>query len=146
MCNSIRSHFAWLGSSKSCQKHSRHVSEQVNACSNLVVTMCISLVASIHYAMALECLGLGVTWRCTTRLHSTCNLVDVQMMHGIYIMIDVQMLIIMYTLFIVCHYICCACATLQSILHSHLRVSNVLLQIVTCYLNSILIMMPLFAT
>ena len=40
-------------------------------------------------------------------MRSTCNLVDVQMMCGIYIMIDAQMLIIMYMLFIVCYDICC---------------------------------------
>ena len=38
-------------------------------------------------------------------MRSTCNLVNVQMMHGIYIYIsiDVQTLIIMYVLFIVCY-------------------------------------------
>ena len=36
-------------------------------------------------------------------MHFTCNLVDVQMMHRIYTMIDIQMLIITYMLIIVYH-------------------------------------------
>ena len=48
-----------------------------------------------------------------------CNLVDMQIMHGIYIMIDVQMLIVMYMLFIVCYDIRCACAMLWHILHNY---------------------------
>ena len=40
-------------------------------------------------------------------MHSTCNLVDVQTMCGIYITKDVQMLIVTYILFMVCYDICC---------------------------------------
>ena len=47
------------------------------------------------------------------------NLVNMQMMHRIYIMIDIQMLIITYTLLIICHYICCTCASLWCILQVH---------------------------
>ena len=48
-----------------------------------------------------------------------CNLVDVQMMRRIYIkMVDIQMLIITYMLFMVCYDIRCTCATLWRILHS----------------------------
>ena len=47
---------------------------------------------------------------------STCSLVNMQMMHGIYVTIDIQMLIIMYTLHIVCHYIPCSCTVLWHLL------------------------------
>ena len=56
---------------------------------------------------------------------STCNLVNVQTMHGIYIyiyiMIDIQMLIVTYMLFIVSYDIHCACAMLQCILQLYDR-------------------------
>ena len=50
-------------------------------------------------------------------MRSTCNLVNLQMMHRMYIMIDVQTLIVMYMLIIIYHFICCTRATLQCILH-----------------------------
>ena len=46
--------------------------------------------------------------------------INVQTMHGIYTMIDIQMLITKYMLIIVYHYICCACAMLQHILHNYI--------------------------
>ena len=55
-------------------------------------------------------------------MRSTCNLVDVQMADArdLYIMIDVQMLIVMYLLFIVYYDIRCACATQWRMLHAGL--------------------------
>ena len=38
-------------------------------------------------------------------------------------MIDVQMLIVMYMIFIVCYYICCACATIRHILQGPLVIT-----------------------
>ena len=95
---------------------------------NIVVTGCdyIHLPVGIYpscIAMALEYLGieylvLGVTW---LEMRSTCNLVDMQMMHRIYIkMVDVQMLIIAYNLIFMNYYdICYACAMLWCILQGH---------------------------
>ena len=67
-------------------------------------------------------------------MRSTCNLVDVQTMCRIYITIDIHMLIIMYTLLIVYHYICCACAMLWRILQMTLTLPDT--DIVTIYANA----------
>ena len=54
----------------------------INACFIILVTSCSHkcLPISIHHSMAMEYSKV----RGYMEMHSTCNLVDVQMMHGIY--------------------------------------------------------------
>ena len=60
---------------------------------------------SIHHLMALEYLGLGVTWRCAPRvILSMCRFA-----WDLHKMVDVHMLIITYLIFIVSYHIRCAC-------------------------------------
>ena len=75
-------------------------------------------------------------------MRSTCNLVDVQMMHGIYIMIDVQMLIITYILFMVCYDIHCTCTMLWCILHGCCDNDPLVASCMSSYLVPSLVVLP----